>query len=289
MSQRLCRIGHHHPQGLITNGQPCNPYHRPEVGFICSEVCILNINPIPPRENDPLVTIDISWLSDTLGYHYVDLAGARIREKLSGEDSVNFVLDSGADQFVAKWYSNVDMRMLGEELAAMRWLATRGVSVPAVVVTRDGTDFAEVAGGCLVLLHFIAGDVLGDDFSCALQIAAFLADFHQQSTAFTGPFCSDRSEFARLAAFKSSCADDGAIVHVDGIQRFISDYENEVALFRATQHDVHGNAECGIIHHDLHSGNFLVDAEDGASHHNTYGCTSTCRSAGRADRHGNTG
>ena len=108
---------------------------------------------------------------------------------------------------------------------------TRGVSVPAVVVTRDGTDFAEVAGGCLVLLHFIAGDVLGDDFSCALQIAAFLADFHQQSTAFTGPFCSDRSEFA---------------------------------LFRATQHDVHGNAECGIIHHDLHSGNFLVDAEDGA-------------------------
>ncbi|MDP6698718.1 MAG: phosphotransferase [Candidatus Latescibacteria bacterium] len=177
---------------------------------------------------------------------------------LPGEDSENFLVEAAGCRYVLKWYAEADGKSLGEELAAMQWLRGRGVPVPAVVPDRAGGLLAEVDGARAVLLEFIEGDAPGDEFATGLQIAQFLAKFHRESSAFKGEFCAERTEFARLAAFAAACRADPAWLAVDGMAGFIVAYGEEVALYKTALEQ--GGGAQGIIHHDLHPGNFLVAA-----------------------------
>ena len=63
---------------------------------------------------------------------------------------------------------------------------------------------------------------------------------------------------ARLAAFAAACRANPVYMAVDGMAEFIVAYGDEVALYKTALEQ--GGGAQGIIHHDLHPGNFLVAA-----------------------------
>ena len=193
-----------------------------------------------------------------VGTRYFAGVGVRVVKRLDGVDSENYFVEAAGRKYVLKWYAAADPKSLGEELAAMQWLRGRGVPVPAVVPDRAGGLLAEVDGACAVLLEFIEGDAPGDEFATGLQIAAFLAKFHRESSAYKGEFCAARAAEVRLAAFAAACGANPAYMAVDGMAEFIAAYGEEVALYKTALEQ--GGGAQGIIHHDLHPGNFLVAA-----------------------------
>ena len=201
---------------------------------------------------------DITAIRQTLSDNYFPADKAEIKEIAAGGDSYNFLVSLGSRRFVLKWYENMEQEKVLEELSAMKWLKAQGVPLPGIVENRAGVLLTVVAGASVVLLEYIEGVAADDRLRSGILIATFLADFHTESTKYSGEFCSDRSEFVRLKAFKDIC-EDRKYLNVDGIQSFIADYLREIELFAEARSHTGDKLETGVIHHDLHADNFLID------------------------------
>ena len=205
-----------------------------------------------------MVPMDTSSLKRILRDHYFDALDVRIERIPLGYDSDNFQVFANAHKYVLKSYRNVDREDLRQELLAMNWLRGRGVRLPRVIELRDGDLFVESAEASVAMFEFIAGKPLDDRFQSGMRIARFLAHFHSVAGQYTSEFCHARTEVERLNAFKQTCEETSRLFGIEGVQPFIADYTSDIETFLAAVSQTGPELRTGIVHHDLHAGNFLV-------------------------------
>jgi Ser/Thr protein kinase RdoA (MazF antagonist) len=183
-----------------------------------------------------------------------------IKPLSGGQDNLNLLLEVDARRLVLRRYHVTPPDEVDWELALVEALCLRGFPTAPLCSTVDGRRRVEWGGFPAALFGFVEGDHPAEDSaSAATQAAVAVAALHDVTAGLVLPYPRSPLDMARLDRLRAFAAASGERLSdpdlgafLEAINRYRQEWSARVA----------GAAEAlprGVLHHDAHAGNLLVD------------------------------
>lgn len=184
------------------------------------------------------------------------LTDAVVTPLAQGADNQNLLITRGVERFVLRRYAVTPAEEVDFELDVIGHLATAGFPTPRVVSTLDGRRSCRAGDDAVALFDYVEGRPMDPSSPGAAGLVAEIAgELHRLTGAGSFSGHRSRSDTGRVAALCAAIASDPGLRGKTGADEFA---EHGRALL-AEAESVLADLPTGVVHHDLHADNVLVD------------------------------
>ncbi|WP_129664678.1 phosphotransferase [Phytoactinopolyspora endophytica] len=184
-------------------------------------------------------------------------SGVVVSPTSQGDDNESLFVSRADERFVLRRYGVTPAEEVQFELDAIDYLGSVGFPTPRLIRTPEGKRALDVEGASVVLFDFVSGSPISDDDSeSGPAVARLAARMHKLTAGQTFGGRRSRTDLYRIGAFTFACQEDPLLRAKPGAERFA---EHGRALLAEAPEVFTPDLPRGLIHHDMHSENVLVE------------------------------
>ncbi|HEV2126883.1 MAG TPA: phosphotransferase, partial [Chloroflexota bacterium] len=210
--------------------------------------------------------------AQTLEALHIFLAGYGVRPRslratalAGGWENLNLLIKADDERFVLRRYDVTAPPEVRWELELLRFLTARGYPTAPLVKRTDGSLAGVFGGRPAALFGFVAGRHPAWDSAAAAEQAAMAIGLLHDCTRglalrYPRTRMENRRRLTRFLAWLDR--DEGGGATEGALQRLGEQVRQFVAVLETRLADAQGALECGVVHHDAHGNNVLVDEQD---------------------------
>lgn len=208
-----------------------------------------------------------SWTKDDVR-HFLKAYGLQMRDfdidvLAGGEDNLNLLVQGGGKQLVLRRYDVTEVAEVQFELDLIHYLSEQGFPTAPLLTREDGSLSAQFMERPAALFGFVAGThPQVEDVEIGRQVAATLADLHSLTRDLVLPYERSRTDLQRLEQLCSFVDVRRQELDDPELPEFVAQIESYRADFAERITPYGAALPVGIVHHDVHAGNVLVDDRD---------------------------
>ena len=204
----------------------------------------------------------VGQMAILLSHYGISDSKLHISYPTQGADNLNILIHTADSRYMLRLYMITPPDEIEFELHLIDDLATRGFPTPRVYRRLDRSLLSEIDGFPCALFDFVEGTpILRERFASLTQVAQLTAWLHQLTKLCRYPGKRNRTDIDHLRNFQRLFAENTYIRNKEGAQEFLRECDRLIQSFDQLLERSGFHLLWGAIHHDLHSGNILVDPE----------------------------
>ena len=187
-------------------------------------------------------------------------APVRLFSLPQGDDNENIGVAVGPERFVVRRYAVTPLSEVEFELRAVTFLVARDFPTAPVLRSCEGHLVSLLGGAPAALFRFVDGvHINPHDSDSGLKVARLLGKLHllTEGAPLDGP--RGRTDLSHVDRFAELYDGSALLQSVPGARRFRSALQTALSSFRRFRTPGGARLPLGLIHHDTHYTNVLVD------------------------------
>jgi Ser/Thr protein kinase RdoA (MazF antagonist) len=178
-----------------------------------------------------------------------------------GEDNLNLCIELNQEKFVLRQYNITDKQEIEAELHLIAFLFQHGFPTAPVLARTDGILLSSFLGKGAALFRFVQGEPpQNSSVEIIERVVIVIAKLHQLTQGKTFFRTRSRTDMNRLLLLEEFAAQPSALD-----DRSFSDLLKHTRAFQRlfTSLSAHYQSilPTGVVHHDIHPGNILLNAD----------------------------
>ncbi len=187
-------------------------------------------------------------------------APARLFSLPQGDDNENIGIAVGPEKLVLRRYGVTPLSEVAFELRVIAFLVEQNFPTASVLRSREGHLVSLLGGAPAALFRFVNGvHISPNDSNSGLKVARLLGKLHcvTEGASLDGP--RSRTDLNHVDRFTELCDSSAVVRRVPGMLKFRSALQTALSSFHQFRTPGNARLPLGLIHHDTHYTNLLVD------------------------------